>query len=438
MAEELVLKFVLDKCTECRVLGKQKDALVFFNLFFRVVGVAIGDTMNARLKNININLSKEFIQMYIGILTELSIISYYIENHKKYGAIISDRLILTNIGSCNRGMVANNQRFYLEKIDRITKIPITPKTEKFYNCMNSSIIKTDYGYLINARTVNYVLHDDGNYEVKDGTNLVNTKNYIMLFNKDFEVLCQNELIDTDLYQNYPSRVIGLEDVIVFNDDKKNLYCTCTTIDTNPQNLAQMTLCKINYDVSEDNKILVVSKRPIYFIQEGRSEKNWLPYYENNAFKFIYSYGPTIVRKINHTAELFNDIDYVNSEIESEKEVKLGLNLERFRGSAGPLPFDHKGVNGILLVVHEVIWPNGNNSRNYTHRFVFMTKDMEITHMSLPFYFEELSVEFCRSMCYSHYENILLTVGIKDKESWIYSLDKYYVSDLLLDLEHFEI
>ena len=68
----------------------------------------------------------------------------------------------------------------------------------------------------------------------------------------------------------------------------------------------------------------------------------------------------------------------------------------------------------------------------------MTNDFEITHLSLPFYFEELSVEFCRSMCYSHNDSILLTVGIKDKESWLYVLDTVYIASLLFGLEYFEL
>ena len=441
---ETVLKFIKEKCTEMRLKGNTKESMEYFDIFFSILGIKKLDDIRLDNKNFeqdNIK-SEEFIKLYLGMLTEFSIIAYY-TNKQHFGCVVSDRLLLTE-KETGKWMISNNQRFYLNKIERINRIPIVAKAAKLYYPLNASIIKTDDGYLVNARTVNYVLHDDGSYQIKDGTTKVNTKNYIMIMNKDLDVLGQHELIDTAPCDSYESRVIGLEDVVLFKDSKGDLYCTCTTLDTNPANMAQISLCKISDGVDEENQLKIISKRPIYLIDEHRSEKNWLPYYlvksdnddTKGSFRFIYSYSPTIVREIQHSDELFTEIGHVPSQKVIEKEVNF--NLGRFRGSAGPLPFKFKNKEGYLIVVHEVTWPNGNSSRNYTHRFVFMTNDFEITHLSLPFYFEELSVEFCRSMCYSHGDSILLTVGIKDKESWLYILDVSYITGLLCPLEYFEL
>ena len=433
-----VFNSIYEKCKTSRVIGNHELCKDYFLLFIKIItwsrgNLQILDSISKfHIKDYTVD--EKILKLYASLLEEFNIISYY-TNLKEFGCMFSDRLIFAGIKSkINEGLVLKNQKFYMNKISAVSRVSISPKCNKNYVPLNSSIIKVHGGYIVNARTSNYILTDDGDYIVKDGTGCVNTINYLMLLDTNFGVMSQNPIVDKSICDEYSARPVkGLEDVILFRDDKDNLLFTCTTLDTHPNGVPQISLCKLTNNPDGYGEFIVTNKRPIYLIEEHRPEKNWLPFYTPGKFNFIYSYGPTIIRTISHTPETFNDIGYISSEKTLENVV--GLDLNRFRGSAGPLEFD----GGYLVVVHEVTWLDNGRARNYVHRFVYMDPRFGIKKLSLPFYFESLSVEFCRSMCNSHNEdNVILTVGIRDRESWLYILEKKYVLSLLINLDEFLI
>ena len=55
------------------------------------------------------------------------------------------------------------------------------------------------------------------------------------------------------------------------------------------------------------------------------------------------------------------------------------------------------------------------------------KNYKIEYLSLPFYFDHIGIEFCRSLSKSHNKkNLLFGIGIEDKEAWICEIDKKYI------------
>ncbi len=432
------IKFIYDKCKHHRSLGENLVALEYFNIYLKLTSSSLHsldsldtlDTLDTLDKLPKVSKNEEENEILVLLLEEFNIFSYYTEV-SSYGSIISDRLLFSRYNNFRRDLVIANQRFYLKKLDRVSRHTIFAKCAKGYTNLNASIIPVKDGYLINARTVNYILTEDGNYHIVSGEKNINTMNYILMMDKEYKITTQYYLVDKSICDTYNSRVIGLEDIILFEVGKE-LWFTCTTLDTNPANLPQISLCKISDTTNSDNELEVVLKRPIYLIEEHRPEKNWLPFYSDGTFNFIYSYNPFIVRSISYE-DAINGLGFIESKLSKKVDLE-SFNLGRFRGSAGPLDFD----DGYLYVVHEVIFMS-DKKRIYTHRFVYTDKSMTIRKLSLGFFFEELSVEFCRSMCHSHDANhILLTVGIKDRESWLYVLDSKEISKMMLDVKYFKL
>lgn len=461
MSQE-VIKFIYERCKHYRWTGKNTEAFEMFKCYAKLCDISL-DKLKVVPSDPN---------TFIRMMEELNIYAYYTEA-RPYGNIISDRLLLSTYSGINRHQVIINQIFYMEKVPRINRHRIYAKAEINYVNLNASILKVEDGYILNARTVNYELTDKGDYIIKTKDSFVNTINYILYMNKEYVVEKQHKLVDKSVCQEYGSSVRGLEDIIIFYAGD-SLWCTCTCRDTNPGEMPQMCLCKISDTPNYDSEFEVMIKRPIYLIHDQRPEKNWLPFYDIistvipdirtsdsllteesevplldkgpfgylldvpmidrqiPSFNFIYSYNPFIIRSIKHDKNVIDELGFISSEVKTTVNIP-DFDMGRFRGSAGPLKFD----GGYLFVVHEVIFLDGIK-RNYTHRFVFTDKEFHIVKLSFPYYFEEPSVEFCRSMCWSHDENqIILTVGRKDSESWIYILHETMVKEMLYDINFFK-
>jgi hypothetical protein len=209
------------------------------------------------------------------------------------------------------------------------------------------------------------------------------------------------------------------------------------IGPHPNGTPQISLCYIGnidviYNLRDVDKLEMMVKRPLDVLDVNRPEKNWLPFIYDNMIHFIYGY-PNI-RYIDLEKETIKeDLGFLETKLKCEN--KNEINLDRFRGSGGPIKFVHNKIAGYLTIVHEVSWCD-DNSRIYTHRFVFFGPKFEITHISLPWYFENHGLEFCRSMAIADSETILITCGLSDNEAWIYSIDIKTIK--LFDLDYFTL
>jgi glycosyltransferase involved in cell wall biosynthesis len=362
---------------------------------------------------------------------ELSINSFY-TSHKDEGYAAVNRLMLKNdIPYYVREQAFHNMLHYVKPLENAYFQPILfdlPLIREglgvHYNPMNPSIIKTEDGYDVICRTVNYMQIGAKHFQtldVLDPLNTIKTRNFLLEYDKDFNLLSQQEIVEDLPRYRYQSRNIeGLEDCRMFEFDG-SLWFTCTTLDTNPSGQPQISLGKIEDDRS-GSSVRVESLIPLFAKDPTRCEKNWLPFVKDDAIHLIYSYDPFIVYKPN----LDGSYVFVN---EGSEAVRYSpkQNLTRFSGSASPIAFD----DGYLLLIHETVY---EDHRTYLQRFVYLDKDLKIKKVSKPFIYLHKGIEYCCGIAIDHSETqLIMTVGLEDREAFLCTVDLDTVRSMLEDL-----
>ncbi|MBA2727712.1 MAG: glycosyltransferase [Parachlamydiaceae bacterium] len=360
---------------------------------------------------------------------DISVSAYYTP-FKEEGYAATNRLMLKkDIPSHIKEQAYKNMLFYISNLKDAKYQPIKidlPSIKEglasHYNPMNPSIKKTTFGYDVICRTVNYMQIGARHFkslDLFDPTSTVKTRNFLMKYDYDLNLLTQKEIVENLPRIKIKSRnVEGLEDCRLLKY-LNSTWFTCTTSDTNPTGQPQISLCKLK-ESPTDSVVNVEALIPLYGPDPNRCEKNWLPFVKNNELHLIYSYSPLIIYK--------SQIDPVNSyaihEILSQKESS-SHDFSRFSGSAPPIEFD----DGYLLLVHETVYDDTH--RNYMHRFLFMDSDFNITKASKPFIFLHKGIEYCCGMDIDHSEkNLILAVGIEDREAYLCTIGLEAVRHLL--------
>jgi predicted GH43/DUF377 family glycosyl hydrolase len=206
-----------------------------------------------------------------------------------------------------------------------------------------------------------------------------------------------------------SLVQGLEDCRIFQYENADWF-TCTTRDGNSSGVPQIVLCKLEQDGKISQFI------PLIGPDINRCEKNWLPLVKDQEIQLVYSSDPFVVFRPNLETGV----------CETVFSYQGDSDFTRFRGSASPIEFD----DGYLMMTHEVSFLD-DESRVYLHRFVFLSEDMQIKKVSLPFTFTHLGVEFCCGMTWSHSDDeLVMTIGIEDRQAMLAFLSKEDVRKLL--------
>lgn len=284
-----------------------------------------------------------------------------------------------------------------------------------YLPMNPSIIKTENGYDLICRTVNFTQQGAVIYKTIDPTDeTIRTRNFFVSYDQNFNIQSQKEIVENFPRPYWKSHVTGLEDCRLFSF-KDGLWFTCTTFGSHPKAIGQ-TLCKFSKESSE--KIIQVEK---FIPLEGpdiyRVEKNWQPFIKDGELHVVYLYDPFIIYKIDSETGKYQEVI----------RHQHSHDFSRFRGSAPPITFD----DGYLMVVHEVVF---NPHRYYLHRFLYLDKNLKIEKISTPFFFKNQGVEFCGPMTIDHSgKNCLIPVGVEDREAWIAIINLDKIRSLLRPL-----
>jgi tetratricopeptide (TPR) repeat protein len=377
-------------------------------------------------EEVNLHPSPPFLDYQFD--EDLSIVSYY-TNFREEGLLAANRLVLRkNVSGYIRDQAYRNMLFYLEPLKHFSFHPIEfelPLIElgydETYHPMNPSLLRTENGYKVICRGVNYTQKGAKDFKTIDARGIFRNKNYLLDYSKNFTFLSQAEIIEDLPRERIYTWVQGLEDCRLFLYGKR-LCCTCTTGDTNPTGAKQISFCKLadHFLYENGNKIIKVEQlTPFLGPDMNRTEKNWLPFVQNNQLFSIYSYDPLIVHQPSVESGICETV------ISSDSPY----NFTSFRGSAGPIPFGA----GYLVLVHEVVFQH-NYERCYLHRFVYLDSTFRITKTSNPFIFKHLGIEFCCSMSLDHTDkNLVLTIGIEDKEAYFATIDVSDVQSLLTTL-----
>lgn len=359
---------------------------------------------------------------------DLSICAFYTP-HKEEGFAAVNRLMLKkDVPYYIKEQAYHNVLFYIDYLPNASYMPIEIELPYIreglgahYVPMNPSIKKTDEGYDVNCRTVNYMQIGAKHFkslDILDPSETIRTRNFFLQYDKNLTLLSQQEIVDDLPRHHYKNRNIeGLEDCRLF-DYEGSVWFTCTTLDTNPYGQPQVSACKLSDDRSSAT-ISVEKLLPIAGPDLSRCEKNWLPFVKNDEFHVIYSYEPFIIYK-----PLLDDF-YPRADKNAQVVNRsTGFDLSRFSGSAPPIAFD----DGYLLMVHETVY---EDTRIYLHRFVFLDQDLNITKLSKPFIYLHKGIEYCCGIATDHLENVLvMTVGIEDREAYFCYVDLNTVRGLL--------
>ncbi len=354
-------------------------------------------------------------------LEELSIAAYYTP-FKDEGFTAANRLaLMKDIPDHVKEQTYQNLLFYAQNIKgRVLPINIElpfireGMTER-YNPMNPSIQKTDNGFKLICRTVNWSQKGGKDYKSRDPSDpKIRTKNFLIEYDRNFKLLSQKEITENLPRNRLPSQIDGLEDCRLFSLNKTD-YLLGTTFDTHPGTVGQ-SLCKLTSG-STGNEVKVEKFVPLKGPNPNRCEKNWLPFAKGDEFYAIYSCDPFILYKPNMET----------GECETAVEYEPKQDFSRFRGSAAPIEFD----DGYLFLVHEVIF---KDQRFYVHRLVYLDKDFIIKKVTKPFTFLHKGIEYSCGMAMDHSgKNCVISIGLEDEKANLLIVEANTIRSMLEEL-----
>lgn len=351
---------------------------------------------------------------------ELSIVSFYTRFKEEGYKAASDLLLRKDVPWYIKSQAYQNILYYTQNLKNAHFIPIkidlpliTEKSDEEYHPMNPSILRTEEGYQIICRSVNYTQKGAKEFATIDPDGYYKTRNFLVTYNQDFQLLSQKEITENLVRQRLPSFVLGLEDARIFLF-QGSYWFTCTTRDNTEDGTPQISVCKIGHDGCVEKMTLLRGPDPL------RCEKNWLPFVKDGIFHVIYSYDPFIIYQPDvETGECKLDLSYEPT-----------ADFTSFRGSAGPIPFQ----DGYLVLIHEVThFPD--QSRCYLHRFLYLDHRFFIKQISKPFTFLHQGVEICASMTLNHEgTHLILAIGIEDNKAYLCTVDIKTVNSYLVPLD----
>jgi glycosyltransferase involved in cell wall biosynthesis len=359
---------------------------------------------------------------------ELSITSYYTP-FREEGLIANNHLILRkNVPWFVKDQAYRNLLFYIHGLSDARYQPIAfdlplirGDSDERYHPMNPSILKTEDGYRVICRTVNYTQTGAKFFQTNEPSGIFRTRNFLLDYDRHFNLLSQLEITENLPREKYHAfNLEGLDDCRIFNFGNRTCF-TCTTMDTSPAGTCQVSLCQLA-DQNIGKNIAVETLTPLLGPDPYRCEKNWLPFLQDDCLHVVYFYDPFIIYRI----------DPETGQSNTAQTYVPPLDFSTFRGSASPIPFD----GGYLLLIHEVVHLL-DYQRCYLHRFLLLDKHLIITHLSKPFYFRHLGIEFCCGMVVDHSgDQLILGVGDEDREALLCFVPIHTVRSMLQPLPIF--
>jgi len=315
---------------------------------------------------------------------EETILNYYIG--KRTDGLLSSVLYLKQYSYDQRN-VHWNMQYYLRNFKE-TFSRLECKTGSLFSGSNgkegdfhassTALIPYRGEILANVRFVNFEPINGKYYMTHDGitspSNIVKTKNKMALLRPDMSIRHMSDMIVFNI-KTYPHNINGMEDVRLFCFDDETIHYLASSKDVSPE--GKIVIVKGRYDIDTgrltDN---IIIKSPV----GANCEKNWIML-ENDIC--IYNWNPFIVARIKE-----DRLDYL-------QETPTDGFLKNMRGSTN---FIKTSPNKYVGMVHSIL----GNPRKYYHVFIEIEREIEIgtetpkykiTRYSMPFFFDNLSVEY---------------------------------------------
>lgn len=303
-------------------------------------------------------------------LYEMSIVAYYL-GKKREGLVISNHLLLTSqrrvgLDANTITSIQQNLSFYIQPLSGAVHTELTLGIEKGWNCMNPSICDHGGELHLNIRAVNYLVDRKLSYSLNEGhprtgitaENPIRTRNFSGKW-EDGKVTALGEFIPEDKHlPHYPNVCLGYEDVRIFEYNEE-MWFVATVRELSVDGINTMVLG------TKSGKKLFKLKSPV----PNRCEKNWLPFQHEGKLLIIYQYSPLTILEVDTERGEYTT---------RSKMLCQPLTLGGFRGGSAPAPYK----DGYLFAVHEVL-PDYSATRHYIHRFIRLSRDLKITHISEP-------------------------------------------------------
>lgn len=257
-----------------------------------------------------------------------------------------------------------------------------------YNEMNPSIFIDENGYMmLLIRCINYKKYPSKQFTIY-GPN--SNSNYFMAKGKinesdklDIENFEYN-IIEYDFnLQCYPTYWNGLEDIRFL--DNKNILVNVPQF--NEDGKPAIFKAEIENNIIKN----YIECKP------SITEKNWMPYYDNNEYKVIYSLSPFIIKSVD--AEEYETI-FIS---ESDENI-----LEGYHGS----------TNGVILNKYERLFLIHLNKERTIHRWIIFNIQTKSIIISDEFiFFKNSFIEFTCSLSIYN-DRIFISIGVNDDKAYI--------------------
>jgi len=319
-----------------------------------------------------------------------------------------------------------NMKFYKDILIKKTKnifdnkISLNINNENVdFNSSSSCLIpnKTNDGYSMNIRYVNYYINDQG-YYLNCDKHIITVNKYIE-FDKNFAV--KNEKwMDFEFEDR---RYIGIEDVRIFADvESDKILFIGTGFHINN------AIGIVTGDYETNNGGLK-SREIIPNFTKSDCEKNWVFVDYKNSTHIIYNWYPLKICKI----------DYDKNELYSVEERKMPSIFSRIRGSSNGFKYckkvgNNNNTNISIDIIEEEIWfvthiVSYEQPRHYYHVIAVFDSNMNLLRYSAPFKFEGDPIEYCLSIVVED-EEVIINYSTWDRTTVIGVYDKTYIDSIL--------
>lgn len=252
------------------------------------------------------------------------------------------------------------------------------------------------GYLAIVRSSNWS-HDEGDYQPFDADGHHRTQNTVVGLDDELQMRWHARL-DASIGEQRPPKFIveGYEDLRLFRSGGRWM-ATATVRDRRTDGLSQVVLLRLDLTPGRPR---VVDERVIPS-PSGSNEKNWLVLPDSTDALFaIYAWSPVSV--INVT--------------KASQPVATGPRRPIADGFRGSAPFLPVGPGRLLGVVHDITM-GAQGHRTYLHRLVGLDEGHRLTHVSPPFGFRAIGIEYCAGMAIRD-DLITLSFGSEEREAWM--------------------
>jgi FkbM family methyltransferase len=319
-----------------------------------------------------------------SFLKELSVICSTLGKREEGIRVCDELLLSTDIKSQDFNSIFDNQVSYMRSLPLIKTGHIKFNVSNNYTSSSCSLLNFIDGYKIVVRTVNYKITDNGSYIISDKSGGIQSKNLLLIADKNLNITNETEFIDNSGITKYSKTIQGMEDIRLVGSN----YFLCTYPEINKSSIPQ--ICLGHY--TENGSVYKII--PLKIGKDVIPEKNWMPFIDNDNVYFIYSMAPFKLYKLNTET---GATDLVKS---SDLTDQRNKNISSFRGSSCPVRYKE----GWLFTIHQV---NPGCPCKYAHRFVWLNSEFDNIKYSEPFYFEKIGIEFNMALTITETHLLLL-------------------------------